>query len=94
MDKHFHHLYSLSSTSHLIALLGIYFSSKYTKFLFSNDKIKIPASILFLFANVFLYRKYTEYFIKKSFEKKYREVENETLDQIIKTLEVSRLKIR
>ena len=93
MDPTCYQQLRLCSTAHFFALIGIFFSSRYGMSVFRNGKNHLMLSILFGFANVYIYRKYNVYFFLRSFEKKYRDVDDGSLENIIKSLEANRLKV-
>jgi len=78
---------------HLIGLASIFFSRKYDQFVFgSGNKNHVVGACAFIFANIFAYNVYNKYFLKRSFEIKYRDVDDENLENIIKSLEAYKVK--
>ena len=80
------------TSAHLIALASIFFSRKYEKIVFGGGKNQLIGGFVFLFANLYLYSFYNNYFLRRSFEIKYRDVDDENLENIIKSLEAYRVK--
>jgi len=92
MDRKYRYYNNVLSTTHFIFLTVVYFSSKYESMIFKNGKAYLPAAVLFLFGNYYVFSMYNSYFLRKSFEKKYRDVDDENLENIIKSLESYRVK--
>lgn len=93
MVKKYHYLDTLVTTTHLVGLAFIFFNKRYDNLVFSGAKNHhILGALAFLFANFYLYSVYNTYFIKRSFEMKYRDIDDENLENIIISLEAYRVK--
>jgi len=86
------YLDTLVSYTHFIALTSFFFSRKYDHFVFGGGKIQLVGAFAFLFINYYTYTSYNTYFLRRSFEIKYRDVDDENLENIIKSLEAYRVK--
>lgn len=84
----------LCSTAHFFTLIGICFGNRFNMFMMGNDKNRVGLLFLFGLANILVYNYYTIHFYRRSFEKMYREVDDQSLENIIKSLEATNLKIR
>lgn len=82
-----------TSTAHFFALIGVYFSTRYEIGVIRKGMNRLPIAVLFAFGNLFVYRYYKLYFYRRSFEKKYKDVDDISLENIIKSLEAFKLKV-
>jgi len=92
IERSYFYINGLLSSLQVMGVLAFYFTSKYDLVVTKGGKKNILAGCLFVFANIELYNIYHSYFLKKSFEKKYRHVDDENLENIIKSLEAYRVK--
>lgn len=80
------------STTHFFLLVGLCFSPKYEAFVLRGGMKNIIFSTIFFIGNFFIYKSYNRYFLRRSFEKKYRDIDDENLENILKSLEQYRVK--
>jgi hypothetical protein len=76
----------------MVSLLGIFFSNKFQTYFSDKGKYKLALSLVFAYGNIYALSSYSNYFLKKSFEKKYRNIDDQNLENIIKSMESYRLK--
>ncbi len=92
MVKKYHYYDTFVSSAHLIGLASIFFSRKYDQMVFGGGKNYMIGAFAFLFANFYMYSVYNTYFLRRSFEIKYRDIDDENLENIIKSLEAYRVR--
>ena len=91
MDNYSNQSLRFCTTAHFFALVGVYFSSIYNNMFLVKRMKNFPIALLFLFANMFVNRFYSKYFLIRSFEIKYKDIDDQSLEKIIKSLEASKL---
>lgn len=93
MVKKYYYMNTLFGTVHLVGLGVFYFTRRNDLYLSSASKYQFLGALGFVFANLFVYSLYDTYFLDRSFQTKYRDVNDENLANIIKSLEDYKIKV-
>lgn len=95
MEKNYFYLNKAISSAHFISVFCLYLNSTLNqRSRFLSFKNNLGLSTLFLIANGIAYKCYNRYFLKQSFVVKYRDIDNFGLDNILRSLEENKLKLR
>lgn len=94
MPKFENQALSIVKITHFFGFVGIFLGTRFRKINIS-ERLKSPKYVvLFLFGNLVANIFYSKYFYERSFYKKYREIDDRSLENIINTLEANMLNIK